>query len=420
MKAAVRRHIGDLHDRHNKEQKEQMALRMQLGMGGSVKQLHASKALVDEVIEEIQSRAIMPQNLEPPCWVSQGVRQNIISVHNGLLDLDADPPRLRLHNPDFFITVSLPYAYQPEAKCPKWEQFLQETFVDDEDREEKIGFLQRWFGLCLISDTTYQAFLVLYGQPGTGKSVIGGGLIAMLGHANVSYATPRAMNSRFGLDPLIGKLANVVTDLDSEEKLDRGIFKRLVDGGLVMTEQKYKNPRPACSTVRFVFGTNKMPTGSNVNDGMWRRMIVLECNQVVPPDRRNLAMSRPEYWLEQGELPGMLNWALAGLGKLRQEVALVPPARSMEKVEEQRRLADPTHDFIESYLAAAPDAEVERDALYRDYTGWMTGTHNKKEIRSKQVFNAAVRERFPSVTEVQSKIENRRPRCWKGLRRIGS
>jgi P4 family phage/plasmid primase-like protien len=417
MKAEVRRHIGELHDRHNKEQ---LALLERLGMGGSVKQLHASKALVDEVIEEVQSRTILPQNLEPPCWVRRGVRQNIISVENGLLDLNADPPRRMPHNHDLFITVSLPYAYQPGAACPRWEQFLQQTFAGDENRDEKIAFLQRWFGLCLVFDTTYQAFLVLHGRPGTGKSVIGGGLIAMLGHANVSYVTPRAMNSRFGLDPLIGKLANVVTDLDSEEKLDRGIFKRLVDGGLVMTEQKYKNPRPACSTVRFVFGTNKMPTGSNVNDGMWRRMIVLECNHVVPAEKRNLAMSRPEYWLEQGELPGMLSWALAGLGKLRQEGGLTPPASSTQKIEEQKRLSDPTYEFIESHLAAAPDAGVERDALYSDYKQWMTGTYNTKELRSKQVFNAAVRERFPSVTEVQAKIGNRRPRCWKGLKRIAS
>jgi P4 family phage/plasmid primase-like protien len=417
MKAEVRRHVGRLYDRHNKEQ---MALRTQLGMGGPVRQLHATKTFVDEVIEEVQSRTILPQNLEPPCWVSQGVRQNIISVQNGLLDLEADPPRLLPHNPDLFITVSLPYAYWPEATCPRWEQFLQETFAGDENRGEKIAFLQRWFGLCLIFDTTCQAFLVLHGRPGTGKSVIGGGLIAMLGHANVSCVTPRAMNSRFGLDPLIGKLANVVTDMDSEERLDRGIFKRLVDGGIVMTEQKYKNPRQACSTVRFVFGTNKMPTGTNVNDGMWRRMIVLDCNHVVPAEKRNLAMSRPEYWLEQGELPGMLNWALAGLRKLRQEGGLTPPASSTQKIEEQRRLVDPTHDFIESHLAVAPDAEVERDALYRDYGKWIDRTNNQKERKSRQSFNAAVRERFPGVTVVQSKIGDSRPRCWKGLKRITS
>jgi putative DNA primase/helicase len=129
-------------------------------------------------------------------------------------------------------------------------------------------------------------------------------------------------------------------------------------------------------------------------------------------------MSRPEYWLEEGELPGMLNWSLEGLERLKTQGGLKPPSGSIERAERQRRLSDPTHDFLVSRLELDPCAVTPRDPVYREYETWMKGTNSQKDLKSKQEFYAAVREQFPDVAERQVATDNGCRWCWVGLRRV--
>ena len=45
----------------------------------------------------------------------------LLNVLNGTLDLRTG--RLKLHDRSDYITHILPVAYDPEARCPRWETF---------------------------------------------------------------------------------------------------------------------------------------------------------------------------------------------------------------------------------------------------------------------------------------------------------
>jgi len=47
---------------------------------------------------------------------------------NGLLDISGEEFHLLPHTPQLFTDVCIPHPYDPGAKCPAWERFLDEAF----------------------------------------------------------------------------------------------------------------------------------------------------------------------------------------------------------------------------------------------------------------------------------------------------
>ena len=56
---------------------------------------------------------------------------NFINLENGLLDLSTFT--LMPHSKIFASLVQLPFDYDPEAKCPRFQEFLRQVFREDEE-----------------------------------------------------------------------------------------------------------------------------------------------------------------------------------------------------------------------------------------------------------------------------------------------
>ncbi len=66
--------------------------------------------------------------------------------------------------PKVFTQGLVPCRFDPEAKCPKWENFIAQACPRD------WPTLQEMFGLSLTCDRSFNAFFVIHGPSGTGKS----------------------------------------------------------------------------------------------------------------------------------------------------------------------------------------------------------------------------------------------------------
>ena len=66
----------------------------------------------------------------------------LLSADNGTIDLRTG--ELRPHRREDLITSRSPIAYDPDAKCPRWERFLAEVF---EPNPDAAVFVQRFAGL---------------------------------------------------------------------------------------------------------------------------------------------------------------------------------------------------------------------------------------------------------------------------------
>ena len=67
------------------------------------------------------------------------------------------------------------------------------------------------------------------------------------------------------------------------------------------------------------------------------------------------------------ELPGILNWSLEGLRRIRQRGSIAEPACSIEAREELAREGSPIMAFVQEYLMLDPAATVNKDVLYSTY-----------------------------------------------------
>src|SRR5206468_2944026 len=157
-----------------------------------------------------------PLSTEMPCWLTEGDRpgpDDVIAFDNGLFDLErfeATGERALLpHTPQWFSDNCLPHAFDPRAGCPAWLEFLDEVFEGD---PERIRGLAQWFGYNLSGDIRMQKFALLLGPPRSGKGTALRVLGHILGAQNVANPTLTSLGGRFGLAPLIGKLAAIVGD----------------------------------------------------------------------------------------------------------------------------------------------------------------------------------------------------------------
>ncbi|MGH7174897.1 MAG: primase-like DNA-binding domain-containing protein, partial [Minisyncoccia bacterium] len=77
------------------------------------------------------------------------------------------------------------------------------------------------------------------------------------------------------------------------------------------------------------------------------------------------------------ELPGILNWALDGLARLRARGRFEEPAVSLEAKTRMLYQSDPVRGFIEECCVIEPGAEIEKRVFYPLYQEFcqVNGTH---------------------------------------------
>lgn len=373
-----------------------------------------TKAMVANTIEAIAVRTRLPDKTDLDTWVDGRSATPVLSVENGLLDPVART--LVPHDTDWLSTAKLPVTYDPNAPKPaKWLALLDQLMQGD---AEKINVIQEMFGACLDRGLNLKWFGALSGPGDNGKSVVLAVLRFLLGEDNCSSVNlDELTTNRFAAFSLFGKLANIIGDQGHFESRDEGRLKTLTGGDLVTFEQKGKDPFSAVNRAKLIFAANSMPSFAEKTDAVWTRLIPVPFEYTVPAGKKNPALLTPEYWAD--ELPGILNWALDGLARLRVEGWFSGCVRC-ELLKGQTRLdSNPARLFLtEEYKYAGNEADrITVDELYRSYKTWCDHGGYTRPL-TKQRFGKEVRAAFPEVPESKTvRIGDTTAKCWIGLRK---
>jgi putative DNA primase/helicase len=158
-----------------------------------------------------------------PAWLDNEVHPpaaDLIACGNGLLYL---PTRELLdHHPAFFNLNAVPFNHDPSAPEPlEWLEFLNQLWPDD---PQAIDTLQEIFGLLLTGDTRHQKAFLVVGPKRSGKGTIARIMTALLGQENVCGPTLSSLAQNFGLAPLIGKCAAIISDARISGKADQSVI----------------------------------------------------------------------------------------------------------------------------------------------------------------------------------------------------
>ncbi|MDB5314018.1 MAG: hypothetical protein JWO38_8220 [Gemmataceae bacterium] len=373
-----------------------------------------TRAMVADALASLRALGLLPDDVGLDMWLPDGKPRNWLTVESGVLDLDTRA--LHPHDPNWFSTVSLPVAYIPGAARPElWLQFLGNALEADPGR---IGLFQEVMGACLDRQYDAQWFAVLVGEGGNGKSVALNVVRALLGEQNVASVGLDQLAGgahRFAAYGLYGRLANVKGDQPYFDSRDESSLKELTGGDLFQFEQKGRQPVFAQNRCKLIFACNAVPTFKDKTEGLWRRFIPIPFGRVVPAGEREPAMLTPAYWA--AEMPGILNWALDGLTRLKARKRFELPPASLALVDQHRMDSNPARMFLNEAYKNAPGITtfLPTHVIYDAYTHWCENGGYDYPL-TVAAFGKEIGRQFPAAESKTQRQHGKIVRGWTGIR----
>lgn len=369
---------------------------------------------VRDVTMCLESRANVESRHEMPCWLDDRPDFNAIALQNGILNVDAllrgETDVLVPHSPLWFSANCLPYDFEPTATCPRFLSFLERSLEGD---HERISILQEFAGYCLIPTLSFQKFLFNEGEGANGKSVFCAALSGMLGTENVSAVPLERFGERFSLYPTLKKLANIASEVGEIDRVAEGILKAYTTGEAIQFDRKNRTPVTARPTAKLVFASNNRPRFSDKSGGLWRRMILMPWQVIIPVEDRVRGMDTPQWWRDQGELPGILLWAIAGLHHLQNQDGFTKSQLCDAAIEDYRLESNPARTFLSQQYQVDPAYYVKRADVYRFYVDWCHATGHVALADSS--FGREVKRAFPSVIKKERQEAGERFNAYFGI-----
>lgn len=318
---------------------------------------------------------------------------DLIPVNNGLLCWKTG--ELLPFNPEKGFTFKLPVDYDPLATCEKWEGFVKEITESPED----VLILQEFFGYCLLRDYPFAKILLLVGEGRNGKSTLLRILTEMLGENNCSNTYLQALSGQYALPGLVDKMANIAPDIPAKDVLDTAVLKSISGNDRVPIEQKYMPTYFAIIYAKLIFSANKLPRINDDSLGFYARLKMINfphCYRENPkPGERQADIHLGEKL--RAELPGILNWALAGLQRLMEQEAFTENAADKDPKRIYEAYAAPEETiraFAARMIVKGSECRVSTQKVWVAFQTYIQalGIAGKTTIKRKDLANILERE----------------------------
>ncbi|MDP9437240.1 MAG: phage/plasmid primase, P4 family, partial [Actinomycetota bacterium] len=285
-------------------------------------------------------------------------KEDVLVCQNGALEISS--MTLREHRADDYALGAVQFGYDPEAKSPTFDAFLASTVPD------AAPFLQEFVGYALTPDTSLEMAVWLQGPPGSGKSTFIEAIKAVLGPRCGILGLADVERSRFALSKIPGKTLLTATEQPADFIASTHVLNALISGEEVQAEEKFKPSYTVIPRAKLLWGMNTLPRIKDANSGLFRRVTVVS----FPP----LRVERDPELKDKikAEAPGILNWALEGLRRLRERGRFEPPEVVRTATEGFHEANDVPTMFVREacVVSDAAGCEERAGALYEAYRHW--------------------------------------------------
>lgn len=326
-----------------------------------------------------------------------------LNLPNGRLHWSTGELARHEREPSHLDTVRIPVEWRPGASCDRYEQFLGEVLPPD-----AIEFVWEVSGYLLIPDTRFQKAVMLLGRTGTGKGTLLHVLRHLLGAANVAAITLHQFSdNRFAPAQLVGKLANLLGDLDARTVERSDMFKMISGEDVVNVERKNQQGFDVKLYCRLVFSANEPPPTADQTDAYFGRWLVVPMNSQFRDTPREDTGLRQRL-TQVGELEGILQRSVAGLRRLMKRGRFDVPTSVLEANADYRKRLNVTEEYLDDWMDAQTPIsrggpvwfpfEARRMLLYQDFEEWCKRTGRK--ALSRNLFYSRVRE-DPRMIEIK-------------------
>jgi putative DNA primase/helicase len=356
--------------------------------------------------------------LDPPAWLDGATDEqrkhdpkNIIACQNGLLDMTTR--EFLPSSPNFFTRTALAINYSESAPKPeRWLTFLGEVLGD----QGLIDLMQEAIGYIVSGDTLLHTIIYFRGKPRGGKGVIMRVLDNLIGDENVTNPSIADLAERSGREDLIGKSLAKITDMNTDDRNDlskAATHLAAISGeDKVSVFRKFKKAWNGKLKCRFLLAGISLPNFGDHASSLKPRLIVFPFNVSFA--------GREDFKLDEkliAELPGILNWALDGLDRLRLCERFAEPPASVIAKDAVINGSDPIRGFGTERCEFDPTFSCSKDELFADYVEYC----RQIEARpfAKGAFCGKFMVAYQQVGEARPRSDGKRSHVFTGVRPAG-
>lgn len=294
----------------------------------------------------------------------------LFCCNNGTIDLKSG--ELKPHDPADLATRISNVQFDPAAKCPKWERFLNDIFQD----QLLIEYIQLAIGYSLTGSTREQCMFIMYGTGQNGKSVFMNIIAAILGGYAMETPPETLMRGRGDgnnqptndVARLAGARMVCANETEEGQALAESKIKAMTGDDMMIARFLHKEFFEFRPQFKIWMRTNHMPKIRGTDDGIWRRVKRIPFKVSIPAGKKD-----PELTGKlMAELPGILNWAVEGC-LLWQHCGLKTPPVVDAATEDYRTSQDMIGMFLAETCEICPNKTsgiVKAKDLYKAYSEW--------------------------------------------------
>lgn len=286
-------------------------------------------------------KSLFEQFLETAHFVRPEKKDSVlIPLSNGTFEINNGLRSLRDFNRNDFLTYQLPFAYDPHAKAPQFQKYLDEVLPD----VNRQLVLSEFVGYLFTVGLKLEKALILFGPGANGKSVAFEVISSLLGANNISNFSLSSLTDGSGYyrAMLANKLVNYASEING--KLEASLFKQLVSGEPVEARLPYGNPMIITNYAKLIFNTNSLPHDVEHTHAFFRRFLIIPFDVVIPEEQQDKELSKK---IIQTELPGVFNWVLSGLDRILSNKSFTPCEAVKAQLEAYRKQSDSVAMFLE-------------------------------------------------------------------------
>ena len=251
-----------------------------------------------------------------------------------------------------------------------WKAALNTFFCDDKDL---IEYVQEVAGLAAIGKVHLEGLIIAYGGGRNGKSTFWNTISKILGtySGNMSADTLTVgckRNVKPEMAEIKGKRLVIAAELEEGMRFNTSNIKQLCSTDEIYAEKKYKEPFKFEPTHTLVLYTNHLPKVGAIDEGTWRRLIVIPFNAKIEgsSDIKNYA-----DYLYENSGGAILKWIMEGAKRVIDNgYHLTQPSVVKEAINKYKENNDWFSQFLDECCEVGDSfSEKSGDvySAYRDY-----------------------------------------------------
>jgi putative DNA primase/helicase len=291
----------------------------------------------------------------------------LLGVRNGVIDLRTG--RHYFNQPEMRITRYCNAGFAEDATCPQWLQFLDQIFIND---TETIECVQRLLGCTLLGLATEEILIICYGHGSNGKSVFSNVVHKIMGGyaitAPPSLLTARRQDDtgpRNDLAALAGARYVSINEMQAGDRLDEQVVKMLAGREPISARFLHQEFFEFTPSFTPWLRTNHKPIITGLDDGIWRRLVLLPFNRKFTDDEKDPALEQKLL----DEQDAILMWMVEGAKLYLQDgIKLSPRMRS--ELAMYRSESDLLGEFLSDQTRPDPTGKANQGTLYKSYREW--------------------------------------------------